>query len=402
MGEFMNTVTIQKLDHYGRGIAFIDGKITFIPNALPDEIVQIIITKTNKKFNEAEVLSYDHYSQNRVSPICPYYGICGGCDTMHMKDELEFKMNKVKEMTSRYASIDENKIKKIISGNEFYYRNKATFQVKEKIGYYQKKSYEIIPIEKCFIVDFKINEVLKALKNYDLKNIDSIVVRASKFSDDTMVVLKSSGPISNLKDLNVTSLIEYRNNQYKVLKGKGYILEKLGDLKFIVSPDSFFQVNTEIAYKLYEQVKEYAHINKNDKVLDLYSGTGTIGLFLSKYSKSVIGIECNKYAVRDALKNKEINEIQNVEFICDDASNVDIKDVDIVVVDPPRSGLDKKTIEYLKGSNLKRMIYVSCDPMTLSRDLKLLNDRFEVEEITLVNMFSKTHHVECVCVLNRK
>lgn len=396
------TVTVQKLDHYGRGIAFLDGKITFISNALPNEIVEIMITKSTKKFNEANVLEYLQYSEDRIEPICPYYGLCGGCDIMHMKNELDFKMNKVKDIISRYTLMDESKIKKIISCNDLYYRNKATFQIKEKIGYYKKKSYEIISIDKCYIVDPKINKILKQLKSYDLKNIDSIVIRASKYSEDTMVILKSNGFIPNFQDLDVTSLIEYKNNHYKVLKGNDFIIENLGDLKFMISPDSFFQVNTETAYKLYEIVREYAVLDKTDKVLDLYSGTGTIGLFLSKYCKSVIGIEINQYAVRDAFKNKEINGIQNVEFICDDASNVNIRGIDIVVIDPPRSGLDKKTLEYLKAQDLKRIVYVSCDPMTLSRDLKLLSDKYEVEEITLVNMFSKTHHVESVCVLNRR
>lgn len=395
---------IEKLDHKGRGICFIDNKITFVEETLPNEIVDIKLLVQKKKFNEAKVRSIIETSENRVTPICPYYHDCGGCNLMHLdySKQLEYKKDKVAEILKRYGNI-EKEIDEIIPSTEFYYRNKVTFQVKENIGFYKKKSYDIILLEKCLIIDEKINEILNQIKTLDLSNIYQIVIRASKYTDESMIVFKTNGDLKiDINKLNVTSIIMYKNNEYITLKGKDYILEKLNDLTFMISPDSFFQVNSYGALKLYERVLEYCNLNGNEKVLDLFCGTGTIGLFLSRYCNHVMGVEINKYAVEDAKRNAELNNIKNIDFICDDAMNVNFKNIDLVVVDPPRSGLDKKTIDYLLNLDVKKLIYVSCDPMTLARDLKLLTEIYEVKNISLVDMFSNTFHVECVCVLNRR
>ena len=176
----------------------------------------------------------------------------------------------------------------------------------------------------------------------------------------------------------------------------------IGDYKFKISPDSFFQVNTVQAKKLYDKVLEYLEPN-NDSVLDLYCGTGTIGIYVSKYCKKVYGIEINKYAVEDAFINKKINNVDNIDFKCLDTSDINIKEkYDKIIVDPPRSGLDKKTINFLLNSESKRIVYVSCDPVTLSRDLELLSEKYNVIEITPVDMFSRTYHVENICLIERK
>ena len=239
------------------------------------------------------------------------------------------------------------------------------------------------------------------LKNEDLSGIYQIVIRVS--CDEVMVVFKTNEDLKlDLEQLKVDTIIMYKDGNYKTVKGKGYITETLENLKFIVSPDSFFQVNTTGALLLYNQVLEYASLTENENVLDLFCGTGTIGMFLSRKAKKVIGVEINQYAIEDAKKNAEMNGVSNIEFICDDATNVKLNGIDVVVVDPPRSGLNPKIIEYLLNLKSKKIIYVSCDPMTLARDLKSLQDGYDVKEVSLVDMFPNTYHVECVSVLHRK
>lgn len=393
---------IEKLDNKGRGICFIDNKITFVENALENEEVDIEITNSKSKFNEAKVIKYNKISNDRVEVKCPYYDICGGCDLLHLKydKELEFKLKKVNDILKKFGGIDYN-ISKIVSPLEYNYRNKATFHVKEKIGYYKKKSYEIIPIDSCLLVDDKINNILNKIKKFNLKNIYEIVIRIG--TNGEMLIIKTNGEISSeFYDLDLSSIILYENKKYKVLKGLDHIITKLGNLEFIVSPDSFFQVNTKCAEELYNKVLEYANLKETDNVLDLYCGTGTIGLFLANNCNYVTGIEINKYAVEDAIKNKKLNHIRNIDFICDDATNVNTSNIDVVIVDPPRSGLNEKLINYLISINSKRIVYVSCDPVTLARDLKMLKEKYDIVDITLFNMFSKTEHVETVCSLTLK
>ena len=394
-------VEIEKLDHQGRGICFTDGIITFVPNTLIGEKVKIKIVKNTKKIREAIVVSLLEKSSKRIDIKCN--NLCGGCNLLHMsyEDELIYKENKVKEIITKFTDLNSNIVKKIIPNNEYNYRNKATFQVKENIGFYKGKSYEIVSIDKCLLVDEKINEILKTLKKLNLNNIYQIVVRTSKNLDESMVVFKVNGKfnidISPLKKI-VNTIILF-DKEYKVLYGNGYIVDKIGDYSFFISPDSFFQVNTNGAYNLYSKVLEY--VGNSNYLLDLYCGTGTIGIFLSNVCNKVLGIEINNYAVKDAIKNKELNRINNINFICKDVALFnDIDSFDTVVVDPPRSGLDKNTISYLLKISPEKIVYVSCDPITLARDLKLLSEKYDCLEITPVDMFSRTYHVENVCVIS--
>lgn len=399
---------INSLNHQGKGITRIDNKVVFVNNALTDEVVDINIIKENKKFSEAIVLDYEKISNDRVSVKCPYYDVCGGCDIMHMnyKAQLDFKKNKVSEIISKFTKED-ILINDIIYGEQFNYRNKATFHAKEKIGFYKEKSYEIIDVDKCLISSNKINEVLLVLKKLNLKNVNSIVIRCSYDNDSVMVILDIMDSINEnmfidgLKYL-VNSLYVVKDKNYKLIYGDKYIIDKIGDLDFVISPDSFFQVNTNMAYKLYSKVLKYANCSKEDSVLDLYCGTGTIGLFLADSCKEVIGVELNKYAISDANYNMKLNGIKNAKFICGDSGKVlnGLKyKSDIVIVDPPRSGLDSLAINQVLSLNPKRIVYVSCDPVTLARDLNILKEKYDILEITPVDMFPNTNHVECVSLL---
>ena len=395
-------VKIEKLDNQGRGIAFVGGVITFIPNTLPSETADIRITKRSKKVNEGQVISLMEKSPKRVESKCKYYSVCGGCDLMHIsyQDELEYKENKVKEVLGKFANIDPSIIKKIVPNNEYNYRNKATFQVNKNVGFYKKDTNDIVNITKCLIVDNRINDLLEVFKTMDITNMYQILVRVS--STEIMVVFKVDEGFKVNESLfkNVDCLMTYENKKYKNIKGSGYITETIGDLKFMISPDSFFQVNTAGALNLYNKVKEY--VGSANNLLDLYCGTGSIGMFLSDISKKVIGVEINEYAVADANRNKDLNKIKNIEFICSDAGNINVTDIDVVVVDPPRSGLLKDALDYIINLNPEKIVYVSCDTVTLGRDLKVLSENYIVEEITPVDMFSKTSHVECVVKLVRK
>lgn len=396
-------LNIEKLDHYGRGIARIDGKTVFVENALPTETVIASITKEKKSFIEGETIDFINKSNDRIEPICPYYNECGGCNIMHIdyNNQLKFKENKVKEVLNKFCNYDN--VKSIIGTNQYNYRNKITLQVKEKIGYYKKKSYELVVIDKCYIADEKINSIINELKNIDLSNVNQIVIRTT--NKESMLVFYSKKVIkSDVNKLNVDTIICITDKQ-TILKGKGYIEEVIKGIRYVISPTSFFQVNTNGMINLYDKVLEYCGLNGNENLLDLYCGTGTIGIYLSKYCNKVFGIELNKEAIKDALVNKEINNLNNIDF-----KSGDVKEVlktnnfipDIIVVDPPRAGLDSKVVEQIISLKPKKLVYVSCDVITLARDLNLLKEYFNIKEVTPVDMFPNTYHVECVSLLERK
>ena len=395
-------MVIEKLDNKGRGICFVNNKITFVENALPGEDVEVEIISEKKKYNEAKVLKYNKLSNDRACINCKYYGICGGCDLLHMDEEkeLEFKLKKVSDILKKFGGID-IEITEIISPNTYNYRNKATFQVDNKLGFFKKRTNDLIEVDNCLLVDNRINELIKKIKEFNLINIEQIIIRVSQ--NEIMIIIKCIGKIDDrFIELNVDSIVLNKKGIYKTIKGPGYIIEELGDYKFIVQPDSFFQVNSKAAKLLYDKVLEFADLKGNEKVLDLYCGTGTIGSYISKYVDSVVGVEVNKYAVEDAIKNKKLNHIRNIDFICSDANSIDLSGFDLVIVDPPRSGLDNKTINYLLNINPKKIVYVSCDPVTLARDLKILMDKYTIRDVSLVNMFPRTEHVETVVKLGKK
>lgn len=399
----MFEVKIERLDHQGRGICKVNNKITFVPNTLIDEIVNVEIIEEKKKYNIGKVINYIKKSDLRVNPICPYYELCGGCDLMHLKynEQLKYKQDKIKNIFSKYTDIDLNLIKDIVYDKEYNCRNKGTFKVNEKVGYYGKNSHKMISIDKCYLVDDKINKIINILNNFKMKDINEVVIKSS--DNEILVIFKGKNIdkkiIDVLKD-KVTGIVLY-DKQYKTIYGKERIQNIIGEYKFLISPEAFFQVNNNIAKKMYDKVSTY--LNNENNVLDLYSGTGSIGIYVSKYAKQIISVEINKFASLDALENKKINNISNIDFICDDVSNVIDKfsNIDTVIVDPPRSGLDNKTINYLKKISSKNIIYVSCDPLTLARDIKNLSDKYEVKELTPFDMFPNTYHVECVILLSK-
>lgn len=406
-------VNIIKFDHEGRGICFIDGKTVFVENTVPGDIVNISIKKSKKNYSVANVSKFIKYSPNRIKPLCPYFIKCGGCDLQNVNynDQLKFKEQKIKEILEKFANVDRCKVKSILNNkeNQFYYRNKLTLQVNKKIGLYGKNSYNLVSIDDCLISSRKINEFLSIIQtNVNLENINQVVIRNSFHNDKVMVIFRGKNiNLNNVMKLKnyVDSIYVDENNNYKLVYGLEYLEEKIGDYIFKISPDSFFQVNTVMCKKLYDKIIEYGSFNGTQNVLDLYCGTGTIGIYISKYVKSVVGYEINKYAIMNAYDNVKINDVYNAKFYCGSSElsfeNV-TGDIDVIIVDPPRGGLNTETIQGIINVKPCKVIYVSCDPVTLARDLKILSNYYNVIEVTPVDMFPNTKHVECVCVLKLK
>ena len=398
-------VKIEKLDHFGRGICYIDGKICFVEDTLPGEEVKVKITLEKKKYMLGTVKDFYSVSPDRVDDVCPYKDKCGGCDLSHLsyKKENEYKCLKVKEILKKYADVDEVLVEDVSFGEEYNYRNKITLHGDHNIiGYYKKNSNDIVPINKCLLVDRKINHIINVINMMSSDNeYKDIIIRVSNDSEEVLISI--TGKVKGyevLEDLCDSLII---NDE--VVKGERTIMSFIGEKKFIISDKGFFQVNKILTERLYNEVLNIVKEVKPKKVLDLYCGCGTIGIYISDYVDEVIGVEVFKESIENAKKNKKLNNCNNIRFICDKVENVidNIKDnTDLVIVDPPRGGLDNTSIDVLLSMNVNNLVYVSCDPVTLARDIKLLKEKYDVVSIKPFNMFSKTYHVECVCLLKAK
>lgn len=405
----MYKVEVTKLDHQGRGIAKINDKIIFIPNALPCETIDVNIVLEKKKYYEGTIKEIINVSDKRIKPICTYFEECGGCQFLNMnyQDSLDYKQNKVEEIMNKYLGI-KIKINDIVAcDNNLYYRNKTTFHVKNDIGFFKEKTNTLIPVDKCYISDIRINDIYKEIKdNIDLINVNQIIIRATKNTLESMVIFKTSNYVDNKRIIDVLkNKVDSIYINDELIYGKGKIIENLCNKNFYISPSSFFQVNTLQAEKLYNKAIEYANIKKEDTVLDLYCGTGTIGIVASDKAKKVIGVELNRQAIKDANENKKLNNINNIEFYAGDVGKILNKNnykPNTIIVDPPRAGLDSLALSQILNIKPKKLVYVSCDLMTLARDLKLLSNDYDILELTPVDMFPYTAHVECVSVMHRK
>ncbi len=396
---------IDRLDDFGRGITYVNNKICFVENALKNEKVTLQIYNEKKKYIEAKSTNIISKSELRKEVECPYYHFCGGCNIMHMKysAQLEFKKEKVSKILSKYSKIDMNN-NEVVPSKEFIYRNKITLRVQNnKLGLYKDKSNTLIPIEKCLLCSGAINEAIKMLNNIELNNISEIIIR-SNYKDEVLLCLigKSIDTPYYLKKLSkIQNIVVIDNNIKKIIKGNEFFIDKIEELFFRVSYDSFFQVNSIGVEILYNKISELAKLNGNENILDLYCGTGTIGMFLAKKAQNVFGVEINESCIKDAKENAQLNKINNINFICSDVGKVKDKfnNIDITIIDPPRSGLSKEAIKNILNANSKKIIYVSCNPITLARDLNDLKEIYNIKTIEIIDMFPNTYHVETVSVL---
>lgn len=391
-------VYIERMDHFGNGIGNINGKIIFVKNALKGETVDVTITKEKKNFMEGKINSIIYKSSERIEPFCPYFGKCGGCNLCHLNyaNSLEFKKERVlnilsKNKVANFPLIIENK-------NPLYYRNKIELKiVNGHLGFYEKSTNKLIEIDECKIAKKSINNSFEFINNMNLQNA-SICVRAN-YNDEIMIIVKSKDDvkIENPEKYKIVGII--LND--KCIYGQDHFMEKVNDLFFTVSYDSFFQVNSYINSCLFNLIGENV---ENENVLDLYSGVGTLSIVASKKAKKVYAIEVVENAVKNALLNAKINKVNNINFILgkvEDKIGFINDEIDTVIVDPARSGVDKKSMEVINKLEPKKIIYISCDTQSLSKNLSDLPN-YEVTKLYLLDMFSYTYHIECVLVLHRK
>ena len=353
------------------------------------------ITRVNKKYLQGEIVKIVKESEDRVKPLCPYFPKCGGCTfwNVNITKENEIKENYIKRL---FPNV---KVNTIIANNEINYRNKVTFHIHNgKLGYYQKNSNNLVIIEECLILNKEINKIKKYLETLDLTKVTEIMIRYSNNYDELLINFKGQlKDYNNLKKIkNIKSI--YINND--LVYGNPTIKEKINNLEFLIGPNSFFQINTNMIANLYNSIKNF--ITPSSSLLDLYCGTGTIGIYLNEYFEHILGIDIVKENIENAFLNKEINKIDNISFQHKDASSIENTYFDVVIVDPPRAGLGEKTKEHLLNINSKIIIYVSCNPNTLKKDIEKLKEKYQLVEITPVNMFSKTEHIECVSLLIHK
>ena len=389
-------VNINKFDHFGRGIGKVNEKIIFVNKALPSEIVDVNISNTKKNYLEGNIKTIINKSSDRIKPICPYYDKCGGCDFLHTTYEIEkeFKIEKGRELLGNIDNFYEIK--------NINYRNKVTLHIQDnKIGFFAENSNNIVEIDYCYLLDDNINKVIKDLSKINISKykIERIIIKTNQ----NIILLDVDNEVDS-EFINSFDYIDTIISKNKIVKGKGFIEEKIDNKSFRITSNAFFQVNKEGLENIYKIIKEFLKNKKINKALDLYSGTSLWGILISDYVKEIISIEINKEACLNAKENIKKNNIKNIEVINDDVANYIDKfnNIDLVIVDPPRSGLDKKTRKYLKIINSKYIIYVSCDMQTLKRDLNELKERYNTSEVCLVDMFKRTYHIESVILLCRK
>lgn len=399
----MKKVTISKLDNYGRGICYIDDKITFVFNALPKEIVVVDDIVKYSKYQEASVKKYEKISIAREEPICYYYSNCGGCQLMHMtyEDGVAYKKEKLESILSKYANYNE-KVVMNPSPKKMYYRNKVTLKIENyKIGYYEDNSHKLVPINKCIVANEFINKFIKDISKFNIAN-GNIVVRCN-YKQELLLSINTEQKIKLDRDLISKHKIVGIVLNDEIIYGNDYFIDKINNYKFKVSYNSFFQINPYVTNIIFNKIQEFVKPTKN--ALDLYCGVGTLGIVIADKVENIYGVEIIENAVKDAKYNINANILDNAKYYCGSVSLVLPKlpkDIDLIIVDPPRSGLDRETKNNILSINPKQIIYMSCDVITLARDLKELQSKYSIELVEGFDMFPYTYHVECVCVLNKK
>ena len=390
-------VYINDFDDLGNGISRIENKVCFVKSSLPKELVDIKIIKENKNYSTGEIVNIIKKSELRIEPICKYYNECGGCNFLHLVngEEINFKKRKIMNYF--------NKLDNFYTTKNYNYRNKIVLHVKNGIiGFYKEKTNDLIEIKYCYLVKEKINKIISLLNQYkDSSFCGSITLRVNS-SDESLVSIEGNYKyIDNLSNSNLIDNLIYND---KVLKGNDYFYEIIDNYKFKVNYKSFFQVNILGLLAIIKILKEFFKDKNFNTALELYSGTSVLGILISSFVSKVTSIEVNENATRDALHNVKINNIKNLKVInglVEDNINK-FHDIDFILVDPARRGLDKKTIKYLKEIKSKYLIYIACGIDSLKRDLVELNESYQVDNIYGIDMFPCTNNVECIALLSHK
>jgi 23S rRNA (uracil-5-)-methyltransferase RumA len=437
-------LTIKRLGINGEGVGYFKKQVVFVPGALPGEEVVVEATKIHPKFAEAKIKKIRIKSPHRVKPLCPVYDLCGGCQLQHLdyQQQLKEKRDIVLQSLERHTKLNLEKLDirdTIGMENPWGYRNKSSFQVGEKAGkvlagLYGLNSHQLINIEQCAVQHSQTNEATAAIKRileelqisiYNEKTkkgiVRTIVTRVGVQTGELQVVLITSQKELPKKDViiaeiqkmlpNVKSIVQNINGEKTSLifgeetlplAGEDFIQETLGDLQFELSARTFFQLNPTQTIHLYDEVKKAAKLTGTEKVVDAYCGVGTIGLWLADQAKEVRGMDVIPESIEDAKKNAKRHGFTNTKYVPGKAEEVLPKWVkkgwkpDVIVVDPPRTGLDKQLLQTILQVEAEKVIYVSCNPSTLARDIETLSKKYHVEYIQPVDMFPQTAHVEAV------
>ena len=447
----------------GKSLGKVDGKVIFVEGAVPGDIADVFITKNKKDWAEGKAIRFPEYSKERTEPFCKHFGICGGCkwQMLPYEKQLEYKQQEVEQVLKRIGKIDLPAISSIIgSANTIHYRNKLEFSFSNKryltseeinkskeipqenaLGYHAPRIFDkIIDITECWLMDdvnnflrnsIRIYAIENKLSYYDIKEhtgfLRNIMVRYCSTGELMINMIfgyDDKAEIQKLLDFllnkfpSITTLLYTINPKWndsiydlqpQIYFGKGYIHEKLEEFTFKISPKSFFQTNTKQAERLYSLVRDFSALTGNEIVYDLYCGTGSIGIFLSKYAKKIIGVDVIVESIEDAKENALLNGLDHCQFFSGDVIEVCNQEFfaihgkpDIIITDPPRAGMHEKLIIKLLKIAAPKIVYVSCNVATQARDINLLSEKYVVEKVQPLDMFPHTHHIECVVLLHLK
>ena len=447
----------------GKSVARQDGKVYFIEGAVPGDVVDVFISTNKKDWGEGKATHIHEYAAERTTPFCQHFGVCGGCkwQMLPYEKQLVYKQQEVAQNLKRIGKIELPEILPIVGGADtIHYRNKLDFTFSNKryltseeikahgevvqqnaLGFHVPRIFDkIIDIETCYLMD----EVNNAIRNttrdfarenkytfYDIKQhtgwLRNIIIRYCNTGELMVnICLGYEDEIETKKLLDnllqkvpaITTLLYTINTKWndtiydlspQAYFGKGFVIEQLEEFKFKIGPKSFFQTNTRQAEKLYSITRDFAQLTGNEIVYDLYCGTGSIGIFVSKLAKKIIGVEAIPEAIEDAKENAALNNITHAEFfagdvikICNDAFFEQHGRPDVIITDPPRAGMHEKLVLKLLEIAAPSIVYVSCNTATQARDIGLLSEKYLVEKIQPVDMFPHTHHIECVVLLKLK
>ena len=447
----------------GKAVARVDNRVIFIGNAVPGDIADIQITKKHRRFFEGRAVHIHHYSDKRTTPRCIHFGICGGCKWQHMdyKWQLHYKQQQVFDALTRIAKVEFPELFPILGSKEIYnYRNRLDFSFSNKkwltveeigsgnefaernaLGFHIPGTFDkVLDISECHLQGSLSEDIRKFVREFsrekkhvyfDIKVqsgfLRTITIRTAStgetmvivqfYEDDEMLRIELLDAIAR-KFPQITSLIYFinpkGNDTFHDLKvntwyGRDHIFEAMEELKFKIGPKSFYQTNSAQAYELYKVTRDFAGLTGAENVFDLYTGTGTIALFVAKQAKKVIGVEMIASAIEDAKENARLNRITNTEFYA-----ADMKDMfnaefiskhgkpDVIITDPPRAGMHEDVVRCMAGSGAQKIVYVSCNPASQARDLAMLDEAYKIVKVQPVDMFPQTHHVENVVLLEKR
>lgn len=460
---FLENVLVENYAAEGKSLARVDGKVIFIEQAVPGDVVDIRLGKNKKDWAEAHVTAYKIYSADRVTPFCPHFGVCGGCQWQMLpyEKQLQYKQQQVADNLQRIGKLPLPPMQPIIGASKStHYRNKMEYTYGNKryllpeelnnplisgesnvAGFHAKGFFDkVVDIQRCYLQEEPTNLLRKAVKQfavdndysfYDIRahqgfmrNLQLRVCRTGEVMANVVFGYDDEKKRKQLLDHvlrefpQLTTLLYTINTKWNdslndlepiVYHGKGYVIETLEDFKFKIGPKSFFQTNTDQGERLYQVTREFAELSGTQTVYDLYCGTGSIGIFLSKGASKIIGVEVIPEAIADAKENALLNDITHAEFfagdvidICNDEFVAQHGRPDVIITDPPRAGMHEKLCRKILDMEAPVVVYVSCNPATQARDLNILSEKYSVTRIQPVDMFPHTHHIENVVQLRLK